>query len=129
MAEINGVGNLGADPVLKYIGEDSDKPVAELRVYLSSSRKGKDGEWVDRGEWFDVSVWGLCAEPATRMLSKGDRVYLEGTFGVDRWMDDEGEKCKKLKIDANLVLPWLPSLESVAYKPRKGVTNEEGDSD
>jgi len=130
MAEIKGVGNLGADPVLKYVGDDNDKPVTELRLYLNSGRKGKDGEWIDRGEWFDVSLWGPCAEPAAKLLNKGDRVYLEGTFGIDRWDDpDNGEERSKLKIDANLLLPWLPHLESVGYRPRKGVANETDKTD
>ena len=129
MAEINGVGNLGSDLVLKYIGENKDKPVAECRIYLISARKDKDGEWIDRGEWFDVSVWGPCAEPGAKQLGKGNRVYLEGTFGVDRWEDDKGEERSNFKIDANLMLPWLPYLESVIYKPHKGVASDETEKD
>ena len=128
MAEIKGVGNLGSELQLKYIGENKDKPVAECRVYLSSARRDKEGEWVDRGEWFDVSVWGPCAEPAAKLLTKGDRIYLEGALGTDRWEDPEsGEPRSKLKIDANLMLPWLPYLDSLAYKPRKGVVSDENE--
>lgn len=124
MAKIEGFGNLGSDPELKYVGEEQDKPVTEFRFYLKSDRR-KGEDWQDRGNWFGVSVWGACAESAAKLFHKGDRIYLRGTFGTDRWADKEtDDEREALAIDANLVLPYLPALESLAYKPRKGADKE-----
>lgn len=120
MARIEGIGNLGSNPELKYLGENKDKPVCEFRFYLKSDRRKGEGEWEDRGDFLAVSVWGACAEPAAKMFRKGDGVFLQGKFGTDRWKDKEsGEERKGPKIDANLALPYLPYLESISYKPRK----------
>ncbi len=43
MARIEGFGNLGGNPELKYVGDEKDKAVCEFRFYLKSDRrKGED---------------------------------------------------------------------------------------
>ncbi len=118
MATISGKGNLGADPILKYVGEDK-RPVTELRVYLQCGRKDKKtGEWEDNGDWYNVSLWGPCAEPASKLLQKGNGIYLTGTLSTDRWNDKEsGEPKSHPRIDADFVAPYLPAVESITYRP------------
>jgi len=124
MSKVEGTGNLGNEPTLKYLGEDQ-KPVATFRLYLNSSRRDADGDRIDRGDWYGVDIWGPCAESVAKLLHKGDSVFVQGTLGTDRWTDKEtGEERTAPKIDANLVLPYLPFVESLTYQPRKGAGDQ-----
>lgn len=121
MSDIQGPARLGKDPVLKFIGDDK-KPVCELRVNLQNFRKNKDDpdKPIDSGFWAQVNVWGKCAEPSSKLFSKGDRVFIIGDMDQDTFKDKEsGEDVTIFHINSNVVLPWTQDLESIQYKERK----------
>ena len=118
MSEIAGYGRLGTEPELKMVGEAKDKPVTEFRLFLSSLKK-VNGETEDKGDWYSVSAWGVFAEPAARLLKKGDPVYLVGTMTTDRWEGEDGKEKSSQKIEVRSIFPHLPALESLDFKPRK----------
>ena len=70
------IGNLGADPELKYT--PNGNAVCNLRVANNQSRKGADGEWIEQTLWLNVELWNDAAERAAERLRKGHRVYAEG---------------------------------------------------
>ena len=63
-------GNLTADPELRSL--PSGTSVCKLRVACNTRRKDNaTGEWVDKPNYFDVTVWGAQGENCARYLSKG----------------------------------------------------------
>jgi single-strand DNA-binding protein len=50
------IGNLGADPELKYT--QGNQAVLKIRLATSESYQGKDGQRQERTEWHTVTVWG-----------------------------------------------------------------------
>ena len=54
------VGNLGADPEVRYMQDET--PVASLRIATSESWTDKQGNRQEKTEWHSVSVWGKQAE-------------------------------------------------------------------
>jgi single-strand DNA-binding protein len=84
------VGNLGADPELKYT--PSNRPVCRLSVATNEVWKDKDGKKQERVEWHRVSVWGEPAENCAKFLTKGRMVYVEGRLQTRSWDDKEGKK-------------------------------------
>ena len=56
------IGNLGADPELRYT--PSGKAVTNLRVAVNHNFRGADGEWQKETQWFNVEVWDQAAERA-----------------------------------------------------------------
>ena len=70
------IGNLGADPELKYTPNGA--AVCNLRLANNQSRKGPDGEWIEQTLWLNVELWNDAAERAAERLRKGHRVYAEG---------------------------------------------------
>lgn len=112
---------LAAPPELKYVGKGEEKnAVAELRVRVPNVKRDSDGNFRERGFWANVSVWGKFAEPVTKMVAKGDQLFVVGNLYQDNWNDKEtGEERSGIKIDAKLVFPWMPDLESLKYKPRR----------
>lgn len=70
------IGNLGADPELKYT--PNGNAVCNLRVANNIGKKNPDGTWADQTLWLNVELWNDAAERAAERLRKGHRVYAEG---------------------------------------------------
>ena len=83
------VGNLGADPEVKYTAGGT--AVCTLSVATSESWKDKQtGEQQDRTEWHRVKMFGRLAEIAGEYLKKGRQIYVEGSLRTDKYTDKEG---------------------------------------
>ncbi|HKB50307.1 MAG TPA: single-stranded DNA-binding protein [Solirubrobacterales bacterium] len=96
-------GNLTQDPELRHTGGGT--PVCELRVAVNSRRKdGSTGEWVDKPNYFNVTVWGAQGENCATYLSKGRPVAVEGRLDWREWEAKEGGgKRQAVQIIANSV--------------------------
>ena len=83
------VGNLGADPEVKYTAGGT--AICTLSVATSESWKDKQsGEQQERTEWHRVKLFGRLAEIAGEYLKKGRQVYIEGSIRTDKYTDKEG---------------------------------------
>ncbi|HEX7279079.1 MAG TPA: single-stranded DNA-binding protein [Solirubrobacterales bacterium] len=96
-------GNLTRDPELRHTGGGT--AVCELRVAVNSRRKdGQTGEWVDKPNYFDVTVWGAQGENCANYLSKGRPVAVEGRLDWREWEAKDGSgKRQAVSIVANSV--------------------------
>jgi single-strand DNA-binding protein len=104
-------GNLTQDPELRHTGGGT--AVCELRVAVNSRRKdGSTGEWVDKPNYFNVTVWGAQGENCANYLSKGRPVAVEGRLDWREWeTKDGGGKRQAVQIVANSV-QFLGSRDS-----------------
>jgi single-strand DNA-binding protein len=73
-------GNLTRDPELRAL--PSGTMVCELGVAVNDRYKDSNGEWQDRANFFDWTVWGGMGEWVANNCAKGDQVTLEGSA---RW--------------------------------------------
>lgn len=99
MAGVNKVillGNLGADPEVKYL--EGDNVVANVRLATTESYKDRNGNRVDQTEWHDLEVWGGQAKVVEQYLKKGMQIYVEGKIKSDTWQDEQGQNRKRTKI-------------------------------
>ena len=95
-------GNLTRDPELR--STPSGTSVCKLRVAVNSRRKdGQSGEWVDKPNYFDVTVWGAQGENCANYLSKGRPVAVEGRLDWREWESQDGGKRQAVEIIANSV--------------------------
>jgi single-strand DNA-binding protein len=91
MASLNKVmliGNLGKDPEVRYTAGGS--AVASFSLATSEKFKNKTGEWEERTEWHNITLWGRQAEVAGEYLAKGKTVYIEGRLQTRKWQDKDG---------------------------------------
>jgi len=95
------VGNLGADPELKYT--PSSRPVCNLRIATTEVFKDKGGQRQEKTEWHRITVWGDTAENAAKYLSKGRSVYIEGKLQT-RSYDKDGQKHYSTEVVADRVV-------------------------
>lgn len=101
MAGINKVilvGNLGADPEIRY----SPGGMAVVNFSLATSETfSKDGQKQTKTEWHKIVAFGKLAEICGQYLSKGKQVYIEGKIQTRSWDDKEGNKKYTTEIVAN----------------------------
>ena len=90
------IGNLGADPELRYT--PSGKAVTNLRVAVNNRYRGQDGEWQEETQWFRVEVWDQAAERAAEQFRKGNKVFAEGQLRVREYEGNDGQKRSSVEI-------------------------------
>ncbi len=82
-------GNLTQDPELRHLG--SGTAVCELRVAVNSRRKDSaTGEWVDKPNYFNVTVFGAHGENCSQYLAKGRPVAIDGRLDWREWEAKDG---------------------------------------
>ena len=92
------VGNLGRDPELRYTPQGT--AVCSFSVATSEKRRDKGGDMQDVTTWFRVTLWGKQAETASKYLTKGKPVYLEGRLRIEEWTDRDGNNRQSLEVNA-----------------------------
>ena len=90
------IGNLGADPELRYT--PNGKAVTNLRVAVNDNRKGPDGQWIEETLWIRVEVWDQAAERLAEQLRKGHKVYAEGQLRAREYEAADGQKRTSLEL-------------------------------
>ncbi|MGB5366912.1 MAG: single-stranded DNA-binding protein [Polyangiales bacterium] len=97
------IGNLGADPELKYT--QSGQGVLRLRLATTESYMNRANERQQRTDWHTVIVWGKRGEALNNILSKGRSICVEGRIQYRQWEDKDGNKRNSTEIVAqNIVL-------------------------
>jgi single-strand DNA-binding protein len=126
-------GNLTRDPELRSTG--SGTPVCSLRLACNTRRKDASGEWVDKPNYFDITVWGAQGENCAQYLSKGRPVAVDGRLEWREWEDkDSGKKRQAVDIIADSV-QFLGSRDSAEnggsgqFKPQSDVPADTADFD
>ena len=85
------IGNLGGDPEAKFM--PSGGAVTNITVATSESWKDKtSGEQKEQTEWHKVVFFNRLAEIAGEYLSKGSKVYIEGSLRTRSWEQDGQKK-------------------------------------
>lgn len=90
------IGNLGADPEIKYL--PSGAAVANLRIATTESYKTREGERVKQTEWHSIELWEGLAKIAEQYLKKGNSVFIEGKLKTETWQDGDGNTRSRTKI-------------------------------
>jgi single-strand DNA-binding protein len=122
-------GNLTRDPELRSL--PSGTSVCSLRVAVNTRRKDQStGDWVDKANYFDVTVWGAQGDNCAQYLSKGRPVAVDGRLEWREWQDKEGNKRQSVDIIADSV-QFLGSREGGEnggrFTPQSDVPADTGD--
>ena len=81
-------GNLTFDPDLRET--PGGMKICKLRVACNTRRKDQSGQWVDKPNYFNVTVWGAQGENASNYLQKGRPVAVDGRLDWREWEAKDG---------------------------------------
>jgi single-strand DNA-binding protein len=95
------VGRLTSDPELRAL--PSGASVCGLRIACNGKRKNSDGDYVERPNFFNVSVFGASGESVHEYMSRGRRVAIDGRLEWHEWETAEGAKRQAVDIVADSV--------------------------
>ena len=95
------VGNLTRDPELRHT--PGGTPVCSLRIAVNSRRRDESGQWIDKPNYFSISVFGNQAESCSQYLSKGRPVAVDGRLDWREWQAQDGSKRESVEIVAESV--------------------------
>lgn len=92
------IGNVGADPQVKYL--DQGVCVAQLR--LATTERGytiQNGTQVpERTEWHNCIFWRKLAETVEHHVRKGAKLYVEGKIQTRDYTDRQGISRRSIDI-------------------------------
>jgi single-strand DNA-binding protein len=95
------VGRLTRDPELRAL--PSGINVCSLRVACNSSRRDAEGDYQDRPNYFDVSVYGGASDNVNRYMRKGGRVAIDGRLEWREWETADLQKRQAVSVVADTV--------------------------
>lgn len=93
------IGNLGRDPELRYTPQGD--AVCDFSIAVNDRKRDKTGEYQDVTTWFKVTLWRKMAENASKYLTRGKSVYVEGRLQVEEWTDRDGKNRHTLVIQGS----------------------------
>jgi len=119
MASVNKViivGNLGADPEMKYT--QNNTPVTNFRIATTDVWSDRQtGEKQERTEWHRIVAWGRLGEICSQYLRKGKQVYIEGRLQTREWEDRDGNKRYTTEIVAQTMQMLGRRGDEEGYRP------------
>jgi len=78
--------------------------VCKLRLAVNTRQKDSStGEWGDKPNYFDVTVWGNQGESCAQYLAKGRPVAVDGRLEWREWDAQDGTKRQAVEIIADSV--------------------------
>ncbi len=108
------IGNVGTDPEMRFT--PSGNPVTSFRLATNRVYTTADGERKQETEWFTIITWRKQAESCNQFLTKGQRVYVEGSLRTRAWEGRDGQRRVTAEVIANRVL----FLDKQAVAPLPG---------
>ena len=90
------VGFVGGNPQAKTF-QNGGKAV-NFSVATKESWKDKRGQKQENTEWHQCVAFGATAGIVEQYVTKGSRIYVEGSFKTNKWVDKAGQEQKTAQI-------------------------------
>lgn len=108
-------GNLTRDAELRSTG--GGLSVANFAVAVNERVKNNStGEWEDRANYIDCTMFGRRAEALAQYMTKGTKVTIEGKLRWSQW-EKNGEKRSKVEVVVDEVELMAARGEKRAAEP------------
>ena len=121
-------GNLTRDPELRQTA--SGTSVLQFSVAVNDRVK-ENGEWTDRANYIDCTMFGTRADSLSKMLHKGSKVAVQGKLHWSSW-EKNGEKRSKVEIwpdTVELLTPRNQGQQGQNFAPQKDMGTVQAEQD
>lgn len=93
------IGNLGGNPELKEIGNDTQ--VLNMSLATNEYFKNAQGERDKKTTWHRIVAWNGAAKFIADKCKSGSRLLIEGKLENKQWETKDGEKRYSTEIRLN----------------------------
>jgi single-strand DNA-binding protein len=125
------LGRLTADPILRTTTNGTQ--VATFSIATNRIWNDKTAGRKEETEFHNIVLWGRQAEIASRFLTKGGLVMIEGRLQTRSWDDNQGQKRRTTEIVGDRIqLGPRSGGQSGNFQPAapaSGVNQDSKDSD
>ncbi|MGH2877003.1 MAG: single-stranded DNA-binding protein [Solirubrobacteraceae bacterium] len=94
-------GRLTSDPDLRTL--PSGNSICHLRLAVNGRRRETSGEWVEKPNFFDVTIFGGPAENVAKYVYKGRPVAVDGRLDWRTWELPDGRPAQAVSVIAKTV--------------------------
>lgn len=109
-------GHLTRDPELRTTAKGT--PVISFGIAVNERVQNQQtGEWEDRANFFDCTMFGARAESLSRFISKGNKVSIEGRLRWNQWERDGQKRTKVEVVVSEIELMNARHNEENSYSP------------
>ena len=119
-------GNLTRDPELHHLGDGT--ALCKMRIANNDRITNVAGDWINRPQFFNVTIWAGVGEWAALHLAKGDKVVLAGRLKWSEWDATDGKR-QAIEIQADSIVPITLHDASETHEDTGANTNPVGDED
>jgi single-strand DNA-binding protein len=95
-------GNLTKDPELRQL--PSGTSICKMRLAFNERVKDRDGQWGDRANYVDLTVWGAHGENCAKYLQRGSAVFVSGRLRWQEWEAQDGTKRQGYEVVCDSVI-------------------------
>lgn len=89
-------GRLTKDSELRHTAGGT--PVLGMRVAYSTRRKDGSGNWIDKSNYIDVTMFGARGEAVAQYLVRGKQVAVDGRLEWREWDAQDGTKRQAYEV-------------------------------
>lgn len=115
------IGNVGTEPEIKELTSGS---VATFSLATSERYKDKNGQKQEKTEWHNIVAYGNVVSVIDKYVSKGDKLYIEGSIHTRKWEDKDGNT----RYSTEIKLRELSMLSSGGSTAKKEPAASGGDA-
>ncbi|MBO7741080.1 MAG: single-stranded DNA-binding protein [Victivallales bacterium] len=116
------IGRLTRNPVVRSTQKGST--FCDFSIALNRKYRTQDGAEHDEVTYVEISVTGARADACARNLTKGQQVYVEGSFRLETWTPKKGgEPRTSLRVYADQVFFMSSSGGMNDVRPQPGTYN------
>jgi single-strand DNA-binding protein len=94
-------GYLAKDPELRSL--PSGTSVCDIRIACIATRRDADGDFYEKPNYFDVSVYGAQAKNVSSYTCKASRVAITGGLEWRRWETSDQQIRQAVSVAADTV--------------------------
>lgn len=96
------LGNLGADPELRVT--QGGQAILKLRLATTETYLDRNNTRQERTEWHAVTLWGKRGEALAKFLTKGERIFVEGSLRTSSYEKDGDKRYRTEIVATNIIL-------------------------
>ena len=113
------VGRLTADPIVKYTTDNTPVSSFTLAVDRGYSKNSQSGN--SNVDFIPIEAWRERADFASKYLTKGMLVLVEGKLVIRKWTDQSGNK----RTFANVRADRIQFMEKKANRYSNNIDNND----